>query len=44
MEDNLELQEQIYLRMCEATILQYKANSYDTDNLTIDTRGPGVDE
>ena len=43
-EDNPELKEQIYLRMCEATILQYKSNSYDPDTITIDTTGAGIED
>lgn len=44
MEDNPEMQEEIYLKMCEATILQYRSNSYDPDSVTIDTNGPGIDD
>jgi recombination protein RecA len=40
--DNPKMKEQIYLRMCEATILQYKDNSYDPDDITIDTKGAGI--
>jgi recombination protein RecA len=44
MESNSELKEQMYLRMCEATILQYRSNSYDPDTVTIDTSGAGMED
>ena len=37
MQGNKELEEQIYKRICEATILQYKKDSLDSDNLIIDS-------
>ena len=37
MQTNKELEEQIYKRICEATILQYKKDSLDTDNLVTDS-------
>lgn len=36
MEDRDELREQIYQRICEATILQYKSNSKDIDTMELD--------
>jgi len=45
MNNNPELQEQIYLKICEATILAYKDNtSWDPDAVTIDTKGAGIDD
>ena len=37
MQTNKELEEQIYKRICEATILQYKKDSLDSDNLVVDS-------
>jgi recombination protein RecA len=37
MQNNKELEEQIYKRICEATILQYKKDSLDSDNLITDS-------
>ena len=37
MQGNKELEEQIYKRICEATILQYKKDSLDSDNLVTDS-------
>ena len=36
------LREQIYKKICEETILQYKGDTLDIDNMEIDTKGPGV--
>ena len=36
LNSNTELKEQIYKRICEATILQYKNGSLDSDNLIVD--------
>lgn len=36
MEDRDELREQIYQRICESTILQYKSNSKDIDTMELD--------
>jgi recombination protein RecA len=36
LENNPSVKEQIYKRICEFTILQYKKDSLDTDNLVID--------
>lgn len=33
MQENEELREEIYKRICESTILQYKTDSYDIENL-----------
>ncbi len=37
LETNQEVKEQIYKRICEATILQYKKDSLDTDSLVTDS-------
>jgi recombination protein RecA len=37
LENNPSVKEQIYKRICEFTILQYKKDSLDTDNLLVDT-------
>ena len=36
LENNPSVKEQIYKRICEFTILQYKKDSFDTDNLVVD--------
>ena len=41
MGTNVELREQIYKRICEQTILQYKTDTLDIDNHQVDTEGPG---
>ena len=37
LESNPEVREQIYKRICESTILRYKKDSLDTDNLIVDS-------
>ena len=37
LETNTEVKEQIYKRICESTILQYKKDSLDSDNLVVDS-------
>ena len=37
MQTNSELETQIYKRICEATILQYKKDSLDSDDLIVDS-------
>jgi recombination protein RecA len=44
MGENEELREQIYKKICEETILQYKGDTLDIDAMEIDTKGPGVNE
>ena len=44
MGEKEELREQIYKKICEETILQYKGDTLDIDNMEIDTKGPGVNE
>lgn len=39
MEENEELREQIYKKICEAQILQYKSDTLDIDNMEIDNNG-----
>ena len=36
LESNKELEEQIYGKICEATIREYKTASEDVDNLVVD--------
>jgi len=36
------LREQIYKKICEETILQYKGNTLDIENMEVDTHGAGV--
>jgi recombination protein RecA len=44
MDTNTELREQIYKKICEETILQYKSDTLDIDAMEIDTTGPGINE
>ena len=44
MDENTELREQIYKKICEETILQYKSDTLDIDAMEIDTKGPGINE
>jgi len=45
MEKNLDLQLQVYERICEAMVVSYKVKaSYNPEDLTIDTKGAGIDE
>jgi len=44
MGENEELREQIYKKICETTILQYKGNTLDIDAMEIDTKGAGINE
>jgi len=44
MGTNEELREQIYKKICEETILQYKSDTLDIDAMEIDTKGPGINE
>ena len=44
MDTNTELREQIYKKICEETILQYKSDTLDIDAMEIDTQGPGINE
>ena len=39
MGENDELREQIYKRICEQTILQYKSSTLDIDSMELDTEG-----
>jgi recombination protein RecA len=39
MEENGELREQIYKKICEAQILQYKSDTLDIDSMEIDNNG-----
>ena len=42
MGEKEELREQIYKKICEETILQYKGDTLDIDNMEIDTHGAGI--
>ena len=45
METNLDLQLQVYQRICEAMVVSYKVKaSYNPEDLTVDTKGAGIDE
>jgi recombination protein RecA len=44
MADREELREQIYKKICEETILQYKGDTLDIDSMEIDTKGAGMNE
>lgn len=44
MADKEELREQIYKKICEETILQYKGDTLDIDSMEIDTHGAGMNE
>ena len=44
MEENGELREQIYKKICEAQILQYKSDTLDIDNMEITQGGEGMDD
>ena len=39
-----DLREQIYKKICEETILQYKSDTLDLENMELDTEGPGIDD
>jgi len=42
MGEKEELREQIYKKICEETILQYKGDTLDIENMEVDTHGAGV--
>ena len=44
MADREELREQIYKKICEETILQYKGDTLDIDSMEVDTKGAGMNE
>ena len=44
MEENDLLREQIYKKICEEQILQYKSDTLDIDNMEITSGGEGMDE
>ena len=41
MEEREDVREQIYKRICETTILQYKNDTLDIDAMEVDTEAPG---
>jgi hypothetical protein len=44
MESRVDVREQIYKKICESTILQYKSDTLDIENMEIDTSGAGMDD
>jgi len=44
METREDLREQIYKKICEETILQYKSDTLDIDNMEITSGGEGMDD
>ena len=42
MGEKEELREQIYKKICEETILQYKGDTLDIENMEVDTHGAGI--
>ena len=39
MEDRDDVREQIYKKICEESILQYKSDTLDIDSMELDTEG-----
>jgi recombination protein RecA len=44
MSERVDLREQIYKKICEETILQYKSDTLDIDNMEITMGGEGMDD
>ena len=44
METREDLREQIYKKICEETILQYKSDTLDIDSMEITSGGEGIDD
>ena len=44
MEARTDVRDQIYKKICEETILQYKKEGVDIDNLEVDTIIPGEND
>jgi hypothetical protein len=44
MESRVDVREQIYKKICESTILQYKSDTLDIENMEIDESGAGMDD
>ena len=44
MEEREDVREQIYKKICEDTILQYKSDTLDIDNMEITSGGEGMDD
>lgn len=44
MEENEVLRDQIYKKICEAQILQYKSDTLDIDNMEVTEGGEGMDD
>ena len=44
MGDREDVREQIYKKICEATILQYKSDTLDIEAMEVDTEGAGEND
>ena len=44
MESRVDVREQIYKKICESTILQYKSDTLDIENMEVDVSGAGMDD
>ena len=44
MDDRTEVREQIYKKICESTILQYKSDTLDIDAMEVDAGLPGEND
>jgi recombination protein RecA len=44
MDERLDVRDQIYKKICEETILQYKSDTLDIDNMEITMGGEGMDD
>jgi hypothetical protein len=44
MESRVDVRDQIYKKICESTILQYKSDTLDIENMEIDESGAGMDD
>ena len=44
MDENELLRDQIYKKICEESILQYKSDTLDIDNMEITSGGEGMDD
>ena len=44
MDDRVDVREQIYKKICESTILQYKSDTLDIEAMEIDTELAGEND
>lgn len=44
MDERIDLKDQIYKKICEETILQYKSDTLDIDNMEVTMGGEGMDD